>query len=140
MQKGQIIRRKLNDGTPVGPYMRIVRFTHTHVVAQRIIRYSCAGYDNEELFILRSHVYEPVVCKLVLSSVIWERVNAERQRSIIHDICPKWEHIMDKEPEVICMTCFNYPLKRAIFSVDQMRYVWYGREKQLRLDLGERIL
>ena len=85
MQKGQIIRRKLNDGTPVGPYMRIVRFTRTHVIAQRIIRYSCAGYDNEELFILRSHVYEPVVCKLVLSSIVWERVNAERQRSIIHD-------------------------------------------------------
>lgn len=140
MNKGQIIRRMLNDGTPVGAYMCIVKFTRTHVVAQRIAICSHSKYDEEELYITRPHVYQPRMCKLVVSEQLWERINSERQSSIIHDICPTWENMMKKEPEIIQLSAFNYPQKKVIYTVDQIKYVWYSRDRQIRLDLGTRIL
>ena len=140
MQKGQIIRRMLNDGTPVGPYMCIVNFTRTHVIAQSIAVCSHSKYEDDELYITRPHVYQPRMCKLVVNEQVWERINSERQNSIIHDVCTKWENIMKKDVEIIQLTAFNYPQKKMTFTVDQMKYVWYGRDRQIRLDLGTRIL
>ena len=48
--------------------------------------------------------------------------------------------MMNKEPEVVQIRAYNLPQKIVLFRVDQIKYVWYGREKQIRLDLGERIL
>jgi hypothetical protein len=110
------------------------------VVAQRIAVYSHSKYDEEELYITRSHVYQPRMCKLVVGEQLWERINSERQSSIIHDICPTWENMMKKEPEIIQLSAFNYPQKKVIYTVDQIKYVWYGRDRQIRLDLGTRIL
>ena len=141
MQRGQIIRRKLNDGTPVGPYMCITGFTRTYVIAQRITPCSNVKHEEyEESYITRSHVYELGMCKLVVNGEVWERINSERQNSIIHDVCTKWENIMKKETEIIQLSKFNYPQKTMTFTIDQMRYVWYGRDRQIRLDLGTRIL
>lgn len=140
MHKGQIIRRMLNNGTPVGAYMCILRFTNTHVVAQILSRPSPDGPEDDELYITKNHVYQVKVCKLVISNNIWERINNGRQNSIIHDLCPTWETMMDKEPDVVQIRAFNYPQRVMLFRVDQIRYVWYNRERQIRLDLGERIL
>ena len=139
MEKGQIVRRMLNDGTPVGPYMRIVRFTHTHAVTQRIAPYD-PDKESDELYITKNHIYVVKTFKLIISNVIWERINNHRQNSIIHDICPTWNRMNDKEPEVVQIRAFNYPTKVMLFGVDQIVNVWYNRERQLRLDLGERIL
>ena len=139
MEKGQIVRRMLNDGVPVGPYMRIERFTHTHVIVQRIAPYD-PDKESDEIYITRAHIHPVRVFKLIISDKIWERIHDGRQHSIIHDICPTWNKMMNKEPEVVQIRAFNYPQKVMLFRADQIRYIWYGREKQLRLDLGEKIL
>ena len=138
MNKGQLIRRKLNNGTPVGPYMCIERFTHWHVIAQNISR--CPESCDDEIYIARRHVHEVNMFKLTMSENVWDRINQDRQNSIIHDICPTWTKMMNKEPEVVQIRAYNLPQKIVLFRVDQIKYVWYGREKQIRLDLGERIL
>ena len=139
MKKGQIVRRMLNDGIPVGSYMRIVRVTRSNrVVAQRITY--CPDNKGDEVELDKKHVYVVRICKLVLSNTIWDRINTDRQHSIIHDICPTWNRMNDKEPEMVQLRAFNHPQKVMLFGVDQIVDVWYNRERQLRLDLGERIL
>ena len=134
MKKGQIIRRMLNNGVPVGAYMRIVGFTHnSHVIAQKI-------GEIEECMLLRQHVYEPKHVKLIISQMVYDRLRLGYQHSIIHDICPTWLKMMDIQPDIVEIKMLNYPQKLQLFRVDQVRFVYYGREKQLRLDLGERII
>lgn len=139
MEKGMIIRRALNDGTPVGDYLCIDKVTRrTHVVAHRIVHETDRA---KSLFmLLKSHVYVVRTRKLVISDDIWERINTNRQHSIIHDATVAWNKLQDSEAEVVQLRSIKYPQKVMLFTVDQIADVWYNRQRQIRLDLGYRIL
>lgn len=133
-----IIRRALNDGTPVGDYMCIDTVTRKHVMAHRII--STPGCAKLCSMLLKSHVYAVRTSRLVISDDIWERINTNRQHSIIHDATVAWNRLQDKEAEVIQLRSIKYSQKVMLFTVDQIADVWYNRQRQIRLDLGYRIL
>ena len=138
MEKGMIVRRALNDGTPVGDYMCIDRVTHTHVVAYRI---SCNPDSKKQIsLLLKKHVYVVRIRRLVISDNIWERINTNRQHSIIHDATVAWNKLQDSEAEVVQLRSVKYPQKVMLFTVDYIADVWYNRQRQIRLDLGYRIL
>lgn len=139
MEKGMIIRRALNDGTPVGDYMCIDKVTRrTHVVAHRIAHET--GKAKSLFMLLKSHVYVVRTRRLVISDDIWERINTNRQHSIIHDATVAWNKLQDSEAEVVQLRSIKYPQKVMLFTVDHIADVWYNRQRQIRLDLGYRIL
>lgn len=139
MEKGMIIRRALNDGTPVGDYLCIDKVTRrTHVMAHRIS--NTPGSAKLFSMLLKSHVYVVKVRRLVISDDIWERINTNRQHSIIHDATVAWNRLQDSEAEVVQLRSIKYSQKVMLFTVDQIADVWYNRQRQIRLDLGYRIL
>lgn len=139
MEKGMIIRRALNDGTPVGDYMCIDKVTRrTHVMAHRIA--NTTSKSKLYCMLLKSHIYVVRTSKLVISDDIWERINTNRQHSIIHDATAAWNKIQNKKAEVVQLRSIKYPQKVMLFTVDQIVDVWYDRQRQIRLDLGYRIL
>lgn len=134
-----IIRRALNDGTPVGDYMCIDKVTRrAHVMAHRIAHIT----GNAKLYymLLKSRIYVVKTSKLVISDDIWERINTNRQHSIIHDATVAWNRLQDSEAEVVQLRSIKYSQKVMLFTVDQIADVWYNRQRQIRLDLGYRIL
>lgn len=134
-----IIRRALNDGTPVGDYMCIDTVTRRkHVMAHRIT--NTPGYAKSFFMLLKSHVHVVKVSRLVISDDIWERINTNRQHSIIHDATVVWNRLQDSEAEVVQLRSIKYSQKVMLFTVDQIADVWYNRQRQIRLDLGYRIL
>lgn len=139
MEKGMIIRRALNDGTPVGDYMCIDKVTRrTLIVAHRI---SCNPDSKKGISLLqKNHIYIVRVRRLVISDNIWERINTNRQHSIIHDATVAWNRLQDSEAEVVQLRSIKYSQKVMLFTVDQIADVWYNRQRQIRLDLGYRIL
>ena len=129
----------LNDGVPVGPYMCIDKIMRrTHVTAYRIA--NVTGMPKIYHLLFKSHVYVVRTSKLVISDDIWERINTNRQHSIIHDATAVWNRLQDKEAEVVQLRSIKYPQKVMLFTVDRIADVWYNRQRQIRLDLGERIL
>lgn len=139
MEKGQIVRRKVNNGTPVGPYMIIRGFIRNHVLTQR-----CEiGMESENvnsLYYAREHIYIPKIIRLIIQDAIWDRIAEGRQSAIIHDITPVWQKIYDTEPELIQLRSRKYPQKVMIYTVDRIADCYYNRTRQIRLGLGYRIL
>lgn len=147
MRKGQIVRRMLNNGTPVGPYMVIRGFISNHVLTQKC-EVGMVFKNTASLYYAKSHIYEPRMVKLVVQDAIWERIELGKQMSIIHDPTPMWEKMIDIQPEVVQIRSRKYSQKVMIFTVDQISEHWYSgglkiyhrASRQIRLDLGYRLL
>lgn len=132
MKKGQIIRRKLNDGTPVGPYLRINEFKRN---AQIIVAHMINGKSTSLLS--RENVYEPKVLNFVLSDNIVKRIKDKIQKAVIHDISEKWDCQKMAGAEVVLCRSVKYSTKTVTVRVDDVSIVYWNKKPQVRLQLGE---
>ena len=132
MKTGQIIRRKLNDGTPVGPYLRIDEFKHN---AQIIVAHMIDGKSTSLL--PRASVYEPKVLNFVLSDNIVKRIKDKIQKAVIHDISEKWDCKKMQSAEVVQIRSVKYSTSTVIVRIDDVSIVYWNRKPQVRLQLGE---
>ena len=137
MKRGQIIRRMLNNGTPVGAYMVIKDFVSGHVVAQRI---GIVVRNNGALYYAKNHVYTPSICRFPVEHDIWERINSGRQIALIHDETSLWSKMLKTKPELVEIRSSKYPQKRITFVVDNICEWWCNRTRQVRLTLGTKII
>lgn len=133
MEKGQIIRKKLKNGTPVGPYLRITGFVN-RFKTQIVLAQSVSG--NVEYAIPRDRVYELNFVKMIISDEIVERIIKGRQSAIIHDISTKWCLENLNCAEVVQLRSQKYTQKVIICTVDSVSTVYYNRKPQVRLQLG----
>lgn len=132
MKTGQIIRRKLNDGTPVGPYLRIEEFKcNSKIVVARMIN------GNSTSVLAREKVYEPKVLSFVLSDNIVTRIKEEVQKAIIHDISQKWNMLKMHSAEVVQIRSVKYSTRTVVVRIDDVSVVYWNRKPQVRLQLGE---
>ena len=131
MRTGQIVRRKLKNGTPVGPYMIIDEFIGRNLVSLRTLKSS-----EPDPIMSKENLYELKSIKMVLSDLIIDRIISGRQSAIIHDISPKWKKLMDEEPEIIQLRSIKYSNKVAVYTVEYISIVYYNRKPQVRLQLG----
>lgn len=132
MKKGQIIRRKLNDGTPVGPYLRIDEFKCN---AQMIVAHMINGKSTSLLS--RANVYEPKVLNFVLSDDIVTRIKEKIQKAIIHDISQKWNMWKMRSAEVVSIRSVKYGTRTVVVRIDDISIVYWNKKPQVRLQLGE---
>ena len=135
MKNGQIVRRKLKNGVPVGPYMMINGFVGRSMVSLVTLKSS-----EPDPILSRDNIYELKSIKMVLSDLVVDRILAGRQGAIIHDISPKWKKLMDEEPEIIQIRSIKYSNKVAIFTVEYITIVYYNRKPQIRLQFGQMLL
>lgn len=132
MKKGQIIRRKLNDGTPEGPYLRIDEFKCN---AQVIVAHMINGKSTSLL--ARARVYEPKVLKFVLSDCIINRIQEGIQKAIIHDMSSTWNYQKMSGAEIVSCRSATNSTKNVVLRIDGISIVSWNRKDQIRLQLGE---
>ena len=132
MKTGQLIRRKLNDGTPVGPYLRIEEFKcNAQIVVAKMIN----GKSTSVL--ARANVYEPKVLNFVLSDNIVKRIKDKIQKAVIHDISEKWDCKKMQSAEVVQIRSVKYSTRTVLIRIDSVSTVYWDRKPQVRLQLGE---
>ena len=115
MKTGQIIRRKISDGTPVGPYLRIEEFKcNSKVVVAHMIN----GKSTSVL--ARANVYEPKVLNFVLSDDIVTRIKEKIQKAIIHDISQKWNMLKMHSAEIVQIRSVKYGTRTVVVRIDKI--------------------
>lgn len=140
MKRGDIVRRKLRNGVPVGAYMMVRSILNDdHVLAQPCEVNMIEKSVRSNYYLIRS-LYTPKLVKMPIQDAIWERLNTGRQIAIIHDPTPLWEKMRNFKPDLVEIRSVKYPQKRMTFVVDEVSDCYYNRTRQIRLTLGYRIL
>lgn len=132
MKTGQIIRRKISDGTPIGPYLRVEKFRRN---AKIIVAHMINGKSTSVL--ARANVYEPKVLNFVLSDDIVTRIKEKVQKAIIHDISQKWNMLKMHSAEVVQIRSVKYSTRTVVVRIDSVSIVYWDKKPQVRLQLGE---
>lgn len=144
MEKGQICRRMSNDGTPIGPYMIIKNFLNGGTV--ELERCCVDKPSHYTVHLLKGHVKECKIRRIVISDTIWERIRDGKQSAIIHEATKVWSDLQNIKPELVQLRSIKYSQKVMVFTVQQIRDNYYTGmhtrrpHKEIRLELGYRIV
>lgn len=135
MQKGQIVRKCLSNGTVVGAYWMIIGIKRPNLVdIQSLASEKMREFVRKD----RLHVYKTT--KLIISHRVYDRVEKEVQNAIIHDPTKKWLDLFEKQPDIVQLRSELYEERTMLFCVDQTIKIQTEHGIRIRLDLGEKIL
>lgn len=136
MQKGQIVKKCLSNGTVVGAYWIVAEIKRPNLVdIQSLASEKMREFVRKD----RLHVYKTV--KLIISHRVYERIEKELQSAIVHDPTKKWLDLFNKQPEIVQLRSELYNKRTMLFKVDEVKKVRttdFGT--LIRLELGEKIL
>ena len=136
MKVGDIFRKVLHNGTPIGGYLRVIKIEDNSIEAKRL-----SGVQVN-VTLHKATRYKFGVCKVVkmpITHPVWDRINSGQQIAIIHDATSLWDQMLRNHPEIVEIRDVTYPQKRLLFVVDDVRECWYRRKRQVRLTLGTRL-
>lgn len=135
MQKGQIVRKCLSNGTVVGSYWMVIGVKRPNLVdVQSLASEKMREFVRKD----RLHVYKTT--KLIISHRVYDRVEKEVQNAIIHDPTKKWLDLFEKQPDIVQLRSELYEERTMLFCVDQTIKIQTESGIRIRLDLGEKIL
>ena len=135
MQKGQIVRKCLSNGTVVGTYWMIIGIKRPNLVNVQ----SLASERIRE-FVRKDRLHVCKTVKLIISHRVYDRVEKEVQNAIIHDPTKKWLDLFEKQPDIVQLRSELYEERTMLFCVDQTIKIQTESGIRIRLDLGEKIL
>lgn len=115
MNKGQIIRRVLNDGTPIGPFLIC-----DAIEGQRVLAHSIDPFTKYQFVLSKKHVYE---CKTVRLFVSKDDINHLIQNKdyiteFKHKETVTWLNAAKDDWDVVILQCRN--LNQKIYYADCM--------------------
>ena len=135
MQKGQIVRKCLSNGTIVGTYWMVIGIKRPNLVNVQ----SLASERIRE-FVRKDRLHVCKTVKLIISHRVYDRVEKEVQNAIIHDPTKKWLDLFEKQPDIVQLRSELYEERTMLFCVDQTIKIQTESGIRIRLDLGEKIL
>ena len=135
MQKGQIVRKCLSNGTVVGAYWMVIGIKRPNLVNVQ----SLASERIRE-FVRKDRLHVCKTVKLIISHRVYDRVEKEVQNAIIHDPTKKWLDMFEKQPDIVQLRSELYEERTMLFCVDQTIKIQTESGIRIRLDLGEKIL
>jgi hypothetical protein len=135
MQKGQIVRKCLSNGTIVGAYWMVIGVKRPNLVNVQ----SLASEKIRE-FVRKDRLHVCKTVKLIISHRVYDRVEKEVQNAIIHDSTKKWLDLFEKQPDIVQLRSELYEERTMLFCVDQTIKIQTENGIRIRLDLGEKIL
>ena len=135
MQKGQIVRKCLSNGTIVGTYWMVIGIKRPNLVNVQ----SLASERIRE-FVRKDRLHVCKTVKLIISHRVYDRVEKEVQNAIIHDSTKKWLDLFEKQPDIVQLRSELYEERTMLFCVDQTIKIQTESGIRIRLDLGEKIL
>lgn len=135
MQKGQIVRKCLSNGTVVGTYWMVIGIKRPNLVNVQ----SLASERIRE-FVRKDRLHVCKTVKLIISHRVYDRVEKEVQNAIIHDPTKKWLDLFEKQPDIVQLRSELYEERTMLFCVDQTIKIQTESGIRIRLDLGKKIL
>ena len=135
MQKGQIVRKCLSNGTIVGTYWMIIGIKRPNLVNVQSL-----ASENIREFVRKDRLCVCKTVKLIISHRVYDRVEKEVQNAIIHDPTKKWLDMFEKQPDIVQLRSELYEERTMLFCVDQTIKIQTEHGIRIRLDLGEKIL
>ena len=136
MEKGQIVRKLLSDGTAIGPYWIIGGF----MSGNRIVYLLSLSSSQVDCYIKRDRIHVCRIRRLIISDRVYTRIQEQIQSSIIHSPSPNWMALFKMQPEIVQFRNELYSERTMIFKVEEIKKIFNEYGLQIRLDLGERIL
>ena len=135
MQKGQIVRKCLSNGTVVGAYWMVIGIKRPNLVdIQSLVS------EKMREFVRKDRLRVCKTVKLIISHRVYDRVEKEVQNAIIHDPTKKWLDMFEKQPDIVQLRSELYEERTMLFCVDQTIKIQTESGIRIRLDLGEKIL
>lgn len=135
MQKGQIVRKCLSNGTVVGAYWMVIGIKRPNLVdIQSLVS------EKMREFVRKDRLRVCKTVKLIISHRVYDRVEKEVQNAIIHDPTKKWLDLFEKQPDIVQLRSELYEERTMLFCVDQTIKIQTEHGIRIRLDLGEKIL
>lgn len=131
--KGQIIRRKLHDGTPVGPYMRIMHIEQDRVYADVI------GTDTPNVMLLKDNVYTYSIFSITISESLLNKLNSGKTVCAQHSVDIRWESVYNNPPELIRFITQRKGYE-SIFVVENVQKQIQLREFVIRIIVSNRVV
>lgn len=121
MKSGQIVRRKVQSGTPIGPWLQIIGFSG-NFVSVRVIE------TGETTLILRENVHQPKVAVLPVSAGILKRILSGHQIAVEHDSIGLWKRAALDGSELVKLydcygNCAYYVINNITSSTTRIRIV-----------------
>lgn len=133
MKVGDIIRKKVASGTPVGPYMRIEVIDDDKVYA------SVFGSDAPNIMILKQNVHLCETRSLVISPKMLEDLKNGFKRAISHKCTPTWKAVADNKPEIIIFRT-AYVVYKHPFVLEEGHIIYSSAFKEMQVHLYVRKL
>ena len=135
MQKGQIVRKCLSNGTVVGAYWMVIGIKRPNLVNVQSL-----ASERIRAFVRKDRLHVCKTVKLIISHRVYDRVEKEVQNAIIHDPTKKWLDMFEKQPDIVQLRSELYEERTMLFCVDQTIKIQTESGIRIRLDLGEKIL
>ena len=135
MQKGQIVRKCLSNGTIVGAYWMVIGIKRPNLVDVQSLK-----SEKIREFVRKDRLHVCKTVKLIISHRVYDRVEKEVQNAIIHDPTKKWLDMFEKQPDIVQLRSELYEERTMLFCVDQTIKIQTESGIRIRLDLGEKIL
>ena len=128
MKVGDIIRKKVQSGTIVGPYMRIEVIEDDRVYA------SVFGSDAPNIMILKKNVHKCTQGSLVISSKMLDDLKNGFKSEVTHVCTPTWRAIVESKPEILILRT-AYVVYKNPFVLEDAKIVYSSafKEQQVRL-------
>lgn len=133
-QKGQIVRRKLHSGTPIGPYMQIMHIEQDKVYCDII------GKDNPNIALFKDNVYVYSQISLMISDEMLKRLKQGKTICVSHPITVKWEKAYKENPELVHFYSQKGKIKPATFYIEQIKKQVLLRELVISIIVDKMIL
>ena len=133
MKVGDIIRKKVASGTPVGPYMRI------EVIEDDRIYASVFGSDSPNIMILKKNVHLCETRTLIISPRMLEDLKNGFKSYISHLCTPTWKTVADNKPEIIIFRT-AYVIYKHPFVLEEAKIMYSSAFKEMQVHLYVRRL
>lgn len=136
MRTGQIIRKKLKSGTPIGPWLQIIKFCGQEMLV-RVLESQFA--TNKTTVISREEAYTPQSASIPVDKMILRRINSGLQYAVEHPVLKRWKPEHD-QCEIVKL--YDYHGGCSWFTVERLVHVYNSRERKgyIRVVLGQKLL
>lgn len=126
MKIGDIVRKKMHNGTPIGPYVQVMKIEDDRVYCDII------GEDMPNVMILRKNVFVPKTMGLIVSEEkLWKLYKGE-DLCISHLATKAWLKVIDEQPELIRFHC-RPKIYSHTFVVSYIKEYWQFGEHRIRI-------
>lgn len=133
MKKGDFVRRKLSNGTVVGPYMQVMHITGNVVYCDVI------GTDEPNIRYLKSNLHVFKHTNVCISEEVLMKLKAGYQSIVTHEMCQRWFNIYEQQPRLITFYCLPKCYKYT-FVIDQVYNRVLNGRRYIGISIANRLL